>query len=65
MAGLPFGTNCISMTGSLAEDTLTITNAKVIDKDSIYFQIEFHKVPGVIYTLSGHRKLSYEEYMGL
>lgn len=66
MTGLTFSTtNFISKPGLPTEDTLTITNGKVINKDSIYFQIEFHTDPGTVYTLSGHRKLSYEEYMGL
>lgn len=54
----------ISQPGTRYEDTVTIRNAKVIDKDSIYFEIEFRTDPGNPYIISGHRRLSYEEYMG-
>lgn len=47
------------------EDLVSIKNAKVINKDSIYFEIEFASVKGRTYIISGHRRLSYEEYMDL
>ncbi len=45
------------------EDLVTIKNAKVIEKDSIYFEVEFGSDPGNIYKFAGHRRVSYEEYM--
>ncbi|HEX3007261.1 MAG TPA: lipid-binding protein [Bacteroidales bacterium] len=45
-------------------DTVIVRNAKVIEKDSIYFEIEFRSDPGNPYTISGHRRTSYDEYMG-
>jgi hypothetical protein len=65
LKALTFQTNdFISYPGSRSEDTVTIRNAKVINKDSIYFEIEFRTDPGNPYVISGHRRLSYEEYMG-
>lgn len=40
-----------------------VMEGKVINKDSIYFKMEFSDDPGTVYTLSGHRTTSYEEYM--
>jgi hypothetical protein len=37
----------------------------VVNKDSIYFEVQFASDEGTTYILSGHRKQSYEEYMGL
>ena len=56
--------NVVSYSGTAFEDTVIIRNAKVINKDSIYFEIEFRSDAGTPYTISGHRRLSYEEYMG-
>jgi hypothetical protein len=43
---------------------IIVSNGQVINNDSITFDIEFEDDPGTIYTLSGHRTTSYEEYMG-
>ena len=47
------------------EDVCTLQNGKVINKDSIYMEIGFDSDPGTTYKVYGHRKTSYEEYMGL
>jgi len=63
MTNLTFSApNSINIAGT---DSVTFTNGKVIDKDSIYFEAEFTDEPGNIYKFSGHRKLSYEEYNNL
>ena len=44
-----------------------VMEGKVINTDSIYLKMEFEDDPagpGNIYTISGHRTTSYEEYMG-
>jgi hypothetical protein len=46
------------------EDVVSIKNAKIINKDSIYFEVEFGSDPGNTYQFSGHRRVSYDEYMG-
>ena len=56
-------TDFISYPGTNAEDTLSIRNAKVINKDSIYFEVEFRSDAGSTYIISGHRRQSYDEYM--
>jgi len=54
--------------GSVVLDGIThdllfnITNGKVVKNDSIYMEVQ---LPGTIYKVYGHRKTSYEEYMGL
>lgn len=58
-------TDFVSYQGSKDEDNVTIGNAKVMNKDSIYMEVSFGSEPGKTYTISGHRKQSYEEYMGL
>lgn len=45
--------------------TIKIQNGKVVNNDSIYFEIEFEDDPGTIYQIAGHREIGYEEYMGL
>lgn len=42
---------------------IKVTDGKVINKDSIYFNMEFQDDPGTIYTLAGHRTTAYDEYM--
>ena len=37
------------------EDIVTITNGKIINKDSIYFEAEFGSDAGTIYKMYGHR----------
>ena len=62
--GLNFETsNFTSYSGGKYEDLVTIRNAKVIKTDSIYFEIEFGSDPGTLYHFSGHRRVSYDEYM--
>lgn len=43
-----------------------VTDGKIINKDSIYFKIEFadDPMPGTIYEVLGHRSTSYDDYMG-
>lgn len=61
--GLKFETTgYVSRPGTRYEDEVSIRNAKVINKDSIYFEVEFGSEAGVIYQFAGHRRLSYEEY---
>jgi hypothetical protein len=63
MAGLTFSTtNFISHPGTSSEDLVTITNGKIINNDSIYFEVEFASDAGTIYKMYGHRATSYEEY---
>ncbi|WP_018625793.1 lipid-binding protein [Niabella aurantiaca] len=40
-----------------------LTEGKVINKDSIAFKVEFSDDPGTIFSVSGHRTTSYDEYM--
>jgi len=40
-----------------------VMEGKVVNTDSIYFKMEFEDDPGTIYTISGHRTTSYDEYM--
>jgi hypothetical protein len=50
------------------DSKVTYENGKVIGKDSIYFEVKFSDdaTPyGTTYKYSGHRRTSYEEYMGL
>jgi hypothetical protein len=42
---------------------IKVSNGIVVNNDSISFDIEFEDDPGTIYTLSGHRTTSYDEYM--
>jgi len=42
---------------------ISVSNGKVVNTDSITFDMKFEDDPGTIYTLSGHRTTSYEEYM--
>lgn len=56
--------NSVSYAGSQYEDVVTIQNAQVINKDSIFFEVIFASDPDVTYQFSGHRRVSYEEYMG-
>ncbi len=45
------------------DSKVTYANAKVIGKDSIYFEVKFSDDPdNLTYIYSGHRKVSYEEY---
>jgi hypothetical protein len=46
-------------------DVCTIKVGKIINKDSIYFEVGFESDPGRLYKIYGHRRTSYEEYMGL
>jgi hypothetical protein len=63
MVGLTFSTtNFISHPGTGSEDIVTITNGKIVSKDSIYFEAEFASDAGTIYKMYGHRSTSYEEY---
>lgn len=51
-----------------ADSWVTYENGKIIGKDSIYFEVKFSddSTPyGTTYKYYGHRKTSYEEYMGL
>lgn len=43
---------------------IIVTEGKIINKDSIYFKIEFGDDPGTIYEVLGHRNTSYDDYMG-
>ena len=43
---------------------IKVTEGRIINKDSIHFKMEFSDDAGTIYTLSGHRTTSYDEYMG-
>lgn len=43
--------------------TIKVTDGKIINKDSIYFNMEFEDDPGTIYTLAGHRAVGYDDYM--
>jgi hypothetical protein len=56
-------TNSLSYPGTRYEDEVTIQNAKVINKDSIFFEVKFASDPDVLYQFSGHRRVSYDEYM--
>lgn len=51
-------------TGSFANDVVKITEGKIVNNDSIYFKMELGKLPGTVFTISGHRTTSYDEYMG-
>ena len=42
---------------------IKVSNGIVVNNDSISFDMEFEDDPGTIYTLAGHRTISYEEYM--
>ncbi len=65
VSGLSFETaDFTSMPGTRYEDQVKITNAKVVNKDSIYFEAVFGSDPETTYKFGGHRRLSYEEYMG-
>lgn len=65
VTGLSFETtDFTSRPGDQYEDQVSIRNAKVIAKDSIYFEVEFGSDPGTIYKFGGHRRQSYDEYMG-
>lgn len=47
---------------------VSYANGKVIGKDSIYFEVTFSddSTPyGIVYKYAGHRKTSYNEYMGI
>jgi hypothetical protein len=55
-------TKYISHPGTNSEDIVTITNGKIINNDSIYFEAEFESDAGTIYKMYGHRSTSYEEY---
>lgn len=49
------------------DSQVTYANGKVIGKDSIYFEVKFSDdspAYGNTYKYYGHRKTSYEEYMG-
>ena len=43
-------------------------NGKIVGNDSIYFEVKFEDDPttpyGTTYQIAGHRKTSYEEYIG-
>jgi hypothetical protein len=63
METLTFSTNNFkSLPGTSLEDLVTITNGKIINKDSIYFEAEFGSDAGTIYKMYGHRATSYDEY---
>jgi hypothetical protein len=63
MKNLNFGTTAYtSLPGNRYEDEVSIKNAKIVNKDSIYFEVEFGSDAGVTYQYAGHRRLSYEEY---
>jgi hypothetical protein len=55
-------TNFISLPGTSSEDLVTITNGKIVNNDSIYFEAEFASDAGTTYKMYGHRATSYEEY---
>ncbi|NJK94690.1 MAG: hypothetical protein HC905_07010 [Bacteroidales bacterium] len=57
-------TEFVSYEGTNNEDIVTITNAKVVNNDSIYFEIKFDSDPDT-YIISGHRRVSYDEYNGI
>ncbi len=64
MGTLTFSTtNYTSYSGTRYEDGVTITNGKIINNDSIYFEAEFASDAGTIYKMYGHRATSYEEYL--
>lgn len=47
---------------------VSYANGKIIGKDSIYFEVTFSDdspAYGNVYKYYGHRKTSYEEYMGI
>jgi hypothetical protein len=49
------------------DSQVTYANGKVVGKDSIYFEVKFsddNPAYGNTYKYYGHRKTSYEEYMG-
>jgi hypothetical protein len=63
MTALTFSTTSyISHPGTSSEDLVTITNGRIINNDSIYFEAEFGSDPGTIYKMYGHRATSYDEY---
>lgn len=63
MKALTFSTtNFTSFPGTGYEDAVTITNGKIINKDSIYFEAEFASDAGTTYKMYGHRSTSYNEY---
>ncbi|MDP4208510.1 MAG: lipid-binding protein [Bacteroidota bacterium] len=46
------------------DDICTVKNGKIVNKDSIYFEINFKvKDPNTTYKVYGHRRNSYDEYM--
>jgi hypothetical protein len=56
----------IVVSNSTYTDVCNITVGKIVNKDSIYIEMEFvDGDPGTPYKVYGHRKTSYEEYMGL
>ena len=57
--------SAVNSTNIPGKDSVTFTNGKIIDTDSIYFEAEFTGEPGNVYKFSGHRKVSYEEYNNL
>ena len=63
MNSLTFSTTAyLSLPGTSGEDIMTITNGKVVGKDSIYFEAEFGSDAGTVYKMYGHRASGYEEY---
>lgn len=49
------------------DSQISYANGKVIGKDSIYFEVTFSDddpAYGNVWIYAGHRKVSYEEYMG-
>lgn len=42
---------------------IKVANGKVVNNDSIYFEVVFGDDPTTTYQLAGHRTTSYEEYM--
>jgi len=43
---------------------IVVENGKIVGTDSLYMEVTFGDDPTTTYVLSGHREISYDEYMG-
>lgn len=64
MASKTFSTTAFTNGLSYYNDiTVDVANGKIVGNDSIYMEVTFSDDP-TTFIISGHRELSYDEYMG-
>ncbi|MBO9594390.1 MAG: hypothetical protein J7599_15910 [Niabella sp.] len=63
MSSLTFQTAGSTNAISGYDINVKVMEGKVINKDSLSFKVEFSDDPGTVYSVSGHRTTSYDEYM--